>query len=278
MKRFTTSDGLSLAYTDAGRGAPLLCLAGLTRNSADFEPVAAEFGAGLRIVCLDSRGRGLSEHDQDPANYNPAVEARDALELLDHLGLARAAVLGTSRGGLLAMIMAAAARERLTGVMLNDIGPVIEPAGLERILTYLGVPPAEPTLDALAAVTSARMQGSFPGVSAAMWRAYLARTLRETPTGLELRYDPALRTGFVTPPADAAPPDLWPLFDALAGIPLALLRGANSDILSQATAEAMQARRPDMALTIVPDRGHVPFLDEPESRAAIRAFLDRLAP
>ncbi|HMQ93555.1 MAG TPA: alpha/beta hydrolase [Amaricoccus sp.] len=278
MKRFVTSDGLGLAYADEGSGLPLLCLAGLTRNGEDFDPVRDAFGADLRLIRLDSRGRGASDFDPDPANYNVAVEARDALELLDHLGLERVALLGTSRGGLLSMVMAAAARERLIGVMLNDIGPVIEAEGLARILTYLGVRPSAPSLDMLAAATAAQMRPQFPGVTAAMWRVFLGRTLRETPAGLELRYDPALRHAFLAQSDAGEQTDLWPLFDALAGVPLALLRGANSDILSQATAEAMRERRPDMALTIVPDRGHVPFLDEPCSQDAIGAFLARLAP
>lgn len=278
MRRFTTSDGLSLAYADEGIGPALLCLPGLTRNSEDFAPVAARLVPGWRVIRLDPRGRGASDHDPDPANYNVMVEARDALELLDHLGLARAPVLGTSRGGLLALAIAAAAPERLAGVMFNDIGPVIEPMGLERIGAYLGLPPPYPDLDAAARAYEAGSQDQFPGVTAAEWRPYIARVWQETPQGLALRYDPALRTPFLASMEAGAMPDLWPFFDALPPVPLALLRGANSDLISPATVAEMQARRPDLAVTEVPDRGHVPFLDEPESVVAIAAWLARVAP
>jgi pimeloyl-ACP methyl ester carboxylesterase len=275
VRRFRTSDGLSLAYRDEGSGLPLLCLAGLTRNGDDFAAVAAAFRGEARIVRLDSRGRGGSDRDPNIMNYTPWIEARDALELLDHLGIARAAVLGTSRGGMLAMLMGMAARERLLGVILNDIGPVIEPAGLESVMSYLGLPPPDRSLDAAAVRLAGLHATDFPGVTPAAWRRWAAGGFRETAAGLELRYDPALRAALLRQ-AEAGPlPDLWPVFDALAGVPLALIRGANSNLLAAATAEAMQARRPDMLRVDVADRGHVPFLDEPRSLAAIREILGR---
>lgn len=272
MKRFTTSDGLSLAFADAGSGPPLLCLPGLTRNSEDFAPVVEAFGDELRLIRLDPRGRGASDHDPDPANYSVAVEARDALELLDHLGLARVPILGTSRGGLLAMMIGAVAPERLAGVLFNDIGPVIEPEGLARILDYLGRPPPFPDLDAAGIGLEAASRAGFPGVSVAAWRAHAARNWRETGEGLALRYDPRLRDGFEATTREGLP-DLWPFFENLPPVPLALIRGANSDLLAAATAAEMSARRPELAVTVVADRGHAPFLDEPESRAAIAAFI-----
>ena len=282
MKRFTTSDGLSLAYRDEGDGPPLLCLPGLTRNSTDFDPVAERFGAELRLVRLDPRGRGASDFDPDPANYNVGVEARDALELLDHLGLARVPVLGTSRGGLLAMVIAAVAPGRLAGVMFNDVGPVLEPGGIGRILDYLGRVPAYADLDDAAVALAAGSHDRFPGVAVPAWRVHAARLWREIPGGLALRYDPRLRepfeAGVKALEPGAALPDMWPLFDALPPVPLALLRGANSDLLSAETVDAMVARRPDLVVTVVADRGHVPFLDEPEAVAAIAAFLGRVAP
>jgi pimeloyl-ACP methyl ester carboxylesterase len=283
LKRFTTSDGLSLAYADEGEGPPLLCLPGLTRNSADFAPVAERFGAGLRLIRLDPRGRGASDHDPDPANYNLAVEARDALELMDHLGLARAPVLGTSRGGLLAMVIAAAAPQRLAGVMFNDVGAVLERGGVDRIRDYLGRVPPYADFDAAAVALEAGSRDRFPGVSVAAWRAHAARIWRELPGGgLALRYEPRRRVGVEAGLAALEPgaplPDMRPLFNALPPVPLALLRGANSDLLSPATVEAMVARRPDLAVCVVADRGHVPFLDEPEAVAAIAALLARVAP
>jgi pimeloyl-ACP methyl ester carboxylesterase len=278
MRRFSTSDGLSLAYSDEGDGPPLLCLPGLTRNSEDFTPVVADFGGAWRVIRLDPRGRGASDHDPDPTRYTVAVEARDALELLDHLGLARVPILGTSRGGLLALMIGAVAPERLAGVAFVDIGPVIEVDGLSRILDYLGRVPPYPDLDTAAVALEDACRGTFPGVPVAAWRAHAARIWRETPKGLALRYDPRLRDAFEATMRGGPLPDLWPYFDALPPVPLALLRGANSDLLSARTAAEMVARRPELALTVVADRGHVPFLDEPESRAAIAAFLEEVAP
>ncbi|SIO54099.1 Pimeloyl-ACP methyl ester carboxylesterase [Rhodovulum sp. ES.010] len=276
MKRFAADDGLRLAYDDRGEGTPLLCLAGLTRNMDDFEPVVERFAERARIIRLDTRGRGGSDHDPDFMNYNLIREGRDALNLLDHLGLARAAILGTSRGGLIAMTLAAGHRDRLSGICLNDIGPMIDPKGMGYIMSYLGRRPGLADHDAAAEKLQAKMAEGFPGVSRAQWRAVSRRCWDEAEDGLALRYDPRLRNAVAEASATGAMPDLWPLFDALKGLPLALIRGANSDILSPGTAAEMRRRRPDMIYAEVADRGHVPFLDEPESVAAIAAFLERL--
>ena len=193
---------------------------------------------------------------------------------MDHLGIARAAILGTSRGGLVGMMIAALARDRLTGLCLNDIGPVIERAGLERIKDYVGRNPAARTHEALAEALPAAMPG-FANVPHGRWLAEVRLHYTATPQGLRISYDPALRTAFLAA-FDGPPADLWPLFDACAGLPLALIRGANSDLLSSATAAEMHRRRPDMIRAEVPDRAHIPFLDEPEALAAIRTFLAAL--
>lgn len=278
MARFASDDGLHLAYDDSGGPGPaLLCLAGLTRNMADFAPVVQHFAHRARVIRLDARGRGASDHDPDFHNYNVLREGRDALALLDHLGLARAAILGTSRGGLVALSLAAGHHERLSGVCFNDIGPMIEPAGLAYIMGYLGQRPGYRDHDAAAEGLLERLGPRFPGVSRAQWRRHAQRLWWQAPDGLALRYDPALRRAVLEQSAGDALPDLWPFFAGLDGLPLALIRGENSDILSAETAAEMLARRPDMIYAEVPDRGHVPFLDEPESLAAISAFLDRLA-
>jgi pimeloyl-ACP methyl ester carboxylesterase len=160
--------------------------------------------------------------------------------------------------------------------VLVDIGPEIAPVGIARILGYLGLPPGFATLDEAAHAMAGTAADQFPGVSPAAWRTHLARIWRETPEGLALRYDPRLRDAFVEQMEGAGPGDLWPLFDALSGVPLAVIRGAFSDILTAETAAAMRERRPDMIFAEVPDRGHVPFLDEPEAVAAIRALLARV--
>ncbi|MCB2128920.1 MAG: alpha/beta hydrolase [Rhodobacteraceae bacterium] len=270
---FTASDGARLAYLDQGQGLPVLCLAGLTRNSADFDFLAENL-AGCRLIRPDYRGRGRSEWT-GAATYTVEREARDAIELLDHLGLDSVAVIGTSRGGLIGMVLAAVARARLAGLCLNDIGPEIERGGLDRIKDYVGRNPASRTLDDVAA----RMPGTMPefaGVSPQRWRAFAAGLYEETPKGLAIRYDPALRDSFLAA-FDSPPADLWPLFDATAGLPLALIRGANSDLLSTKTADEMRRRRPDMRFADVPARGHVPFLDEAEALGVIRGWLEGLA-
>lgn len=272
MPHFTTSDGLSLYYTDDGDGLPLLCLAGLTRDSRDFDFVAPHL-EGVRLIRLDYRGRGQSDWG-DPATYQIPVEGRDAVELLDHLGLDKVAVLGTSRGGLIAMMLAVTVKDRLLGVALNDIGPVIAPEGLEVIKNYLGRAPTLKT-HAEAAEARERLMTGFPNLPKQRWLEEAQRLFHETPGGLTLTYDPKLREAVLEGGAQPAP-DLWPLFDALKGLPLVCLRGANSDLLSAETFAEMKARRPDMIAVEVADRGHIPFLDEPESLNALRRWLDML--
>ncbi len=277
---FTSGDGVKLAYRDEGEGVPLLCLAGLTRNGRDFDEVARDFGARARVIRLDTRGRGASAFDPDFLNYNLLREGQDALDLLDHLGIAKAAVLGTSRGGLISMVLALTGhRDRLMGVCLNDVGPIVGAEGLRAIMGYLGIRPPYPDLDAAGAATAQAMAGQFPGVTAERWTEQARRYYRQTPHGLELSYDPLLRQALIAQSAalPSGPADLWPAFDALHGLPLALIRGANSTLLEPSTMAEMQRRRPDMIAAEVPDRGHVPFLDEPQAQSVIAGFLDALA-
>jgi pimeloyl-ACP methyl ester carboxylesterase len=271
-KSFAAPDGARLAYSDEGEGLPLLCLAGLTRTMADFDDLAPHLPP-LRLIRMDYRGRGASEWT-GAATYTVPTEAKDALALLDHLGISKAAILGTSRGGLIGMYLAAVAKPRLLGLCLNDVGPVIERKGLERIFDYVGRNPSAPTHAALAEAMPRHSPG-FANVPPDRWLAEARRHYRETPEGLRITYDPALRDAFLAA-FEGPPQDLWPLFDACAGLPLALIRGANSDLLSRATVDEMRRRRPDMIFAEVPDRAHIPFLDEAESLAAIRAFLERL--
>lgn len=267
-RTFTAADGARLAFRDEGEGLPLLCLAGLTRGMGDFDALAPHLPP-LRLIRMDYRGRGQSAWT-GAATYTLVQEANDALALLDHLGVERAAILGTSRGGLIGMFLGATAPGRLRGLLLNDVGPVIDREGLGRILDYLGRTPRQRSHAEMAAALT-RSPG-FAGVPAARWLEEAQRLWVETPEGLRLTYDPALREGFEA--AYAGPSvDLWPLFDACAALPLGLIRGAGSDLLSPATAREMRRRRPDMIFAEVPGRGHVPFLDEPESLDAVRAFL-----
>ena len=271
---FIAEDGARLAFADEGAGLALLALPGLTRNGADFDYLAPQLPAGVRLIRPDYRGRGASQRT-GAKTYTVPQEARDVLALLDHLGLQRAAVIGTSRGGLIGMFLAATAKPRLLGLCLNDVGPALERGGLERIFEYVGRAPAARTHDELARKLPALMPG-FANVPDCRWLDEARHQYVETPRGLALRYDPALREAFLA--AFAGPePDLWPLFDACAGLPLALIRGANSDLLSAANAAEMRRRRPDMIFAEVPDRAHIPFLDEPAALAAIHDWLRKLA-
>lgn len=271
MPNFQSTDGLNLHYLDEGDGPPVIALAGLTRNAADFDHVAPHLP--VRLIRPDYRGRGKSEW-ADYTTYTIPQEAQDVLALMDHLGLEKAAILGTSRGGMIGMMLAATARDRLTGVALNDIGPEISPVGLEIIKNYIGRTPAQKTY-AEAAAFRDRNWVHFKGVPMDRWLAEVKAHYEETPDGLILRYDPKLRDAVLE--AGAQPtPDLWPLFDALHGLPLALIRGANSDLLTVATADKMAERRPDMIRVDVPGRGHVPFLDEPQALDALHRWLERL--
>lgn len=266
----TAADGTRLAWEEAGAGKPVLALAGLTRNARDFDHVAPHL-AGVRLIRMDARGRGRSDRAH-PATYTVAHEAADVLVLLDHLGLDRVAILGTSRGGLIALALAVLAPGRLTGVAFNDIGPEVGARGLDVIEGYLGRRPAQATW-AEAAEARARAWTAFRDVPMARWLAEVQGQFEEREDGLHLRYDPALRETFMA--ARALPvPDLWPLFDALAGLPLLCLRGSQSDILTRPTFAEMKRRRPDMIAVSVPGRGHVPFLDEPESLAGLRRWLE----
>jgi len=270
---FTAPDGARLAYADEGAGLPLLCLSGLTRTMGDFDYLRPHLPP-LRLIRMDYRGRGQSQWT-GAATYTVPQEAQDALALLDHLGIDRAAILGTSRGGLIGMLLAAIARPRLIGLALNDIGPEIHRPGLTRIFDYVGRNPASKTHAALAEALPRNMPG-FANIPAERWLAEAQLHYSQTETGLKITYDPALRDAFIAG-FEGPPVDLWPLFDACAGLPLALIRGVNSDLLTTATAAEMRQRRPDMIFAEVPDRAHIPFLDEAESLTAIHAFLQACA-
>lgn len=269
--RFRAPDGAMLAYHDQGEGLPLLCLPGLTRTMADFDYLIPHLPP-IRLIRMDYRGRGASDWT-GAATYTVDQESRDALALLNHLSVPKAAILGTSRGGLIGMVLGAVARDRVLGLCLNDVGPEIARDGLTRIFDYVGRNPAGRThLDYAEHLSKTP---GFQGVPMSRWLSEARKLSIETPEGLRIPYDPALREAFLKA-FEGPPVDLWPLFDALAGLPLALIRGANSDLLTPETVQRMQARHPDMTFTQVPDRAHIPFLDEPESLTLIHTFLPAL--
>lgn len=277
MPHFTASDGAKIyfedrAATQTGPDIPLLCLSGLTRNARDFDFVAPHL-PNIRMIRMDYRGRGQSDWT-GADSYTIPREAADVTELLDHLGLTKVAILGTSRGGLLALFLAATAKECLGGVAFNDMGPEVETGGLDAIMTYLGKKPGYADFEAAAQARMGAMAG-FANVPLTRWRQEVTHTHVETDQGLDINYDPALRDAVAV--ARAAPvPDLWPLFDLLADLPIAVIRGVNSDILSLGTVEKMAQRHPGLISAEVPDRGHVPFLDEPQALKALTEWVEAL--
>ena len=272
VQHFTAADGARIAYRDHGRGLAVLCLAGLTRSMDDFDYLAPTL-ADCRMIRMDYRGRGQSDWT-GAATYTVPVEGADALALLDHLGVDRAAIVGTSRGGLIAMYLAAVAKDRLLGVCLNDVGPQLRREGLEAIMDYVGRRPNARTLAEVAERLPLSLKG-FGEVPEGRWEAEAARLYRQAEDGVDLTYDPALREAFLaafkTPDATA-----WPLFDALEGLPLALIHGEGSDLLGEDAVAEMRRRRPDMIYGKVPGRGHIPWLDGGESVRVVRAWVERV--
>lgn len=278
---YTSADGLNLyarAYGPSDARLSILCMHGLTRNHKDFEPMIAALGEGTRrFIAVDVRGRGRSDR-ADPESYSPATYIGDMARLLDTLGLTRVALIGTSMGGLMSMLMLKAMPERVLGAVLNDVGPVFERAGLARIAGYTSDTAPLPSWEAAANAVAAVQGDIFPDYGPDEFMAFARRTFRETETGeVELDYDPAItRTVGEVKPGLRMRIAMWRLYKASYKRPLLLIRGETSDILSEKTAAKMIKRHPDARLVTVPRIGHAPILDEPEAVGAIDAFLSRL--
>ena len=277
---YNSADGLRLHYRDYPGGhpdqAPIFCLPGLTRNARDFEPVADRFAGDWRVIALDFRGRGLSAPDPDPSRYMPPVYARDVLKLLDQLGIADAVFVGTSLGGLVTMLIAAMEEERIAGALLNDIGPEVSAEGIERIRTYVGKPVEFADYAEAAGAFASRTADVYPDWSPADWERFARRCCREEGGRVRLDYDMAIAQPFAQA-NEATQPNLWPLLDNLKDKPVTILRGALSDLFSAEVAERMvRELGPSAELVTLPDVGHAPSFDEPESIAAVERLLARL--
>jgi pimeloyl-ACP methyl ester carboxylesterase len=280
-----SADGLKLHYRDYRGGAdaaadgrpPILCIPGLTRNARDFEDVAARLAGQWRVICVDLRGRGESPASPDVMSYAPPTYVLDIGALFVALKLDQVVLFGTSLGGIIAMLIAATMPGRLAGVLMNDIGPVIERGGMQRIRGYVGKGPNWPTwLHAARGIAEAE-KDIYPHYLLEDWLRTAKQRCRLTSAG-RVAYDYDMRIGepIRDAPEDAPAPDLWPAFEALAGRPVAALRGEKSDILSSIRALEMAKRLPGLDLVTVPQVGHAPALDEPEAVAAIDRLLARV--
>ena len=275
---WNSPDGLKLHYRDYDGPRdrpPILCIPGLTRNARDFEPVADRFAGEWRVIAVDLRGRGLSDHDPDTSHYMPLVYAADLLKLLDQLGIADAVFVGTSLGGIVTMVMALHDSERMAGVLLNDIGPELAQPGIDRIAGYVGKPAAFADWNALAEALAERNADVFPDYGPAEGDRFARRTAGEKGGRIVFDYDPGIAEPFHAT-AEAPPMSIWPLYEALAGRPVTILRGALTDLFAADVAERMASAIPDVELVTVPNVGHAPSLDEPESLAAIERLLARV--
>jgi pimeloyl-ACP methyl ester carboxylesterase len=280
-RTFRTSDGLTLYYRDyAGdeRKAPVLCLHGLTRNSRDFAQLAARIAPARRVVVPDQRGRGRSQHDPNWLNYHPGTYVADTWALLRELGIERTVVVGTSMGGLMAMLMAAMRPAALAGVVLNDVGPELDPVGVARIQSYVGrLPPVASWSDVVDRVKT-MFAHALPEYTEAQWLEFARLTFEEDERGAprpmsDAKVGDAIRA---IPPPPGATQTMWLAFGALRSTPTLVLRGAHSDLLSVQTLGRMQREHPRLVAATIPNRGHAPQLDEPESMAALDTFFAAL--
>jgi pimeloyl-ACP methyl ester carboxylesterase len=277
-KYWTSRDGLTLHYRDYSGPSdrpPLMMLHGLTRNSRDFEDLAERYAGEWRVIAVDFRGRGMSERDPNPARYTPSTYAGDVIQLLDELQINRAVFLGTSLGGLVTMIIATVAPERIAGVLLNDVGPELDMSGIDRIKTYVGKPVIFRGWDEVAEALQTRTGDVHPSYGRAEWLRFAKRICRETPDGVEFDYDMAIAEPFNAGNTGEVA-DGWPYYRALSGRPVLVLRGELSDLLSDSAADRMATEIPEVEIVTVPHVGHAPDLGEPESVAAIDRLLERV--
>jgi pimeloyl-ACP methyl ester carboxylesterase len=269
-----------LRNPDASMRLPVVCLPGLARTAEDFRELIEALGQDAerprRVVALDSRGRGLSERDRDPANYSVAVELSDLLAVLDANGIGRAVFVGVSRGGILIMALAAARPRAIAGAALVDIGPVIEMAGLLRLKRYVGRLPRPESWEEAVALLRSVMGAQFPALDKQTWLTLARRTWSvNSEQGFEPLYDPALSETLENLDPSEPVASLWPQFDALAAAPVLVLRGEHSDILSRATLAAMRARRSDLEAVEIAGQGHPPLLIDPVTIGPIAGFVAR---
>lgn len=277
--RFWNSpDGLKLHFRDypgSDDRLPVLCMHGLTRNARDFERLAETISGDRRVLVTDMRGRGDSDYAKDSATYNPVTYVGDVLALLAQEGIGRFVAIGTSLGGLMTMMLAAHDPARIAGAVINDIGPVVDPGGIDRIRGYVGQSRSFASWMHAARALEEAHGAAHPGFAIEDWLAMAKRCMVVQQSGrIAFDYDMAIAEPFRDQDG-AVPPDLWPAFEALAGAPLLIVRGGKSDLLSPATLAEMLSRHPDADAVTIPEVGHAPTLDEPAAVAAIERLLAR---
>lgn len=273
------ADSIPLYYREYGTGAdgrlPLVCLTGLTRNSKDFHRIASELAPDRRVLALDYRGRGRSGYDPNWRNYTPPTYVQDILTVLQHAGIRRAILLGTSLGGLLTMALAAGMPGLVGAAVLNDVGPTVSDEGRKRIAGYVGTDLRFATYEEAAAAIKRQFGYAYPGIAESHWLQSARDTfVRDATSGL-LRLDHDLKIGDALREQVSGPvPDLWPLYAALKPIPTLAIRGALSDVLDQETFDRMLAEKPDLRRLLIPNRGHIPLPHEEPFRSVLHEFLE----
>lgn len=279
-RHWESADGLKLHYRDYAGNAgkvPVLCMHGLTRNARDFAALAERIAPSRRVIVPEMRGRGRSDYAKDSSTYNPVQYAADVEVLLAEQGIEQFVAIGTSLGGLMTMLLAATKPGRIVGAVLNDVGPVVEEEGLQAIRGYVGQGRSFQTWMHAARALKDVHGSAHPTFGIEDWLAMAKRVMVLGQGGrIVFDYDMAIADPFSAAPSNAAPPDMWLSFEALANVPMVLVRGAQSNILSPATAAQMQARAGQMELVTVPKTGHAPLLSEPEVLVAIDRLLGQV--
>jgi pimeloyl-ACP methyl ester carboxylesterase len=264
----TSHDGLRIHIREYGTrsapGIPVVCLPGLARTAADFDELAPALAAGppaRHVIAIDSRGRGQSDHDTDCANYNCMVELSDIVSVLIGLGVEPAIFVGSSRGGILTMMLGVAHPTAIAGVVLHDVGPVTEAEGIARIKSYIGKLPHPRSFEEGAEILRRLLSAQFPKLTAEQWLGAAQRTWHHKQGSLKPAYDEGIMNALSGLDVERPMPALWNEFDALAGVPMLVIRGVNSDMLTAETVAAMRARRAALDVIEVPDQGHAPLLE-----------------
>jgi len=277
---YSVDDGLTLYardYNQSSSSTVVLCMHGLSRNSADFEPLCQVLSNQYRIISVDQRGRGLSQWDTDHSRYQLASYVEDMWQLLDQQGIEKVVLIGTSMGGLMGMLMAAQKPERVQGLVINDVGPEVDSEGLARIMSYVGKTTEIKSWDDATAQIRSINQVCFPSFTLDQWQAMARRTYREDDRGVPVvNYDPNISTPIQADKAAAVPTDLWPVFEMLT-VPILTLRGSLSDLFSRNCLSRMRELKPAMQFVEVDDVGHAPVLDEPQAVESIESFLKQIS-